>query len=245
MTCENWPLLEDSCSPGYIQIYDIVFQLIQDGVLNGGDSLPGENQLAAYWNVSRSTVRAAIRKLEEDGYLYKMQGKRTTVAVKTSRFDNGLQWMFNPCIRNCVMPVTTVNVTVSQVPCGKYVSELVNQDASTVMVKLEAGYFSEDRKVASSFLLVHSSMLESWNIMLRDERALKELAVNKIYEYAIRSQSELTAMTLEEELEEIPGCKNAIVIEEVLIGTNGEPVAYCKHRMNANWYRFAVDRKAI
>ena len=29
MTCEGWPLLEETNIPSYVQIYDIVFQMIQ------------------------------------------------------------------------------------------------------------------------------------------------------------------------------------------------------------------------
>lgn len=246
MTCENWPLLENVNMPSYIQIYDIVFQMIQDGALKEGDYLPGENYLAAHWNVSRSTVRMAVRKLEEDGYVYKMQGKRTTVATRTSRFDNGLQWLFNPCIKNCILPVSAVNVVSELQQCGRYVADQLGYKAnSSVMGRIMAGYFSGERKVASTLLMFHSSMLEKWNISLQDKEALTELVSQKIYQYAIRSRIELTAMTVEEEVMEIPGGRNAIIIEEVLIGANDEPIAYCKHWMNANWYRFAIDRKSM
>ncbi len=76
MDYKEMPQLGDLNIPYYVQIYDIIYQLIQDEKLKEGDSLPGENILAEYWNVSRSTVRMAVRKLEEDGYIYKMQGKR-------------------------------------------------------------------------------------------------------------------------------------------------------------------------
>ncbi|MFQ7877924.1 GntR family transcriptional regulator [Enterocloster sp.] len=79
MDYKEMPQLGDLNIPYYVQIYDIIYQLIQDEKLKEGDSLPGENILAEYWNVSRSTVRMAVRKLEEDGYIYKMQGKKTTV----------------------------------------------------------------------------------------------------------------------------------------------------------------------
>lgn len=246
MTCENWPLLEDSSIPGYVQIYDIVFQLIRSGTLKEGDYLPGENYLAAHWNVSRSTVRAAVRKLEEDGYLYKMQGKRTTVATRTSQFDNSLQWLFNPCIKNCIVPISAIGVVPSTQQCGKYLAEKLGyKDTFCMMVKIQAGYYSGERKVASSLLLFPNSMLEKWNLSLKDEEAQQELIAQKIYEYAIRSRIELTAMAIDEDLTEVPGGKNAVIIEEVLIGPNDEPIAYCKHRMNANWYRFAIDRKSM
>ena len=68
MDYKEMPLLKEMNIPYYVQIYDIIYQLIQENVLQEGDTLPGENILAEYWNVSRSTVRMAVRKLEEDGY---------------------------------------------------------------------------------------------------------------------------------------------------------------------------------
>ena len=64
MDYKEMPQLGDLNIPYYVQIYDIIYQLIQDEKLKEGDSLPGENILAEYWNVSRSTVRMAVRKLE-------------------------------------------------------------------------------------------------------------------------------------------------------------------------------------
>lgn len=74
--CRTLPLLRELNIPCYIQIYDIVYEMISNGILKEGDTIPGENAMAAYWNVSRSTIRLAVRKLEEDGLIYKMQGKK-------------------------------------------------------------------------------------------------------------------------------------------------------------------------
>ena len=102
MDYKEMPQLGDLNIPYYVQIYDIIYQLIQDEKLKEGDSLPGENILAEYWNVSRSTVRMAVRKLEEDGYIYKMQGKKTTVTGQLARNKDGLQHISNPCqLRGC------------------------------------------------------------------------------------------------------------------------------------------------
>lgn len=244
INCENWPLLAYKNIPSYVQIYDIIFQLIQDGELQEGDYLPGENYLAAHWGVSRSTVRMAVRKLEEDGYLYKMQGKRTTVAARTSHFDNSLQWLFNPCIKNCILPITSMNIKSELQQCGQYVAEQMGyQNTSCVMVSVDAEYFSNERRVAATCLMFHNKMLEEWNLSLRNSESVKELVSQKIYQRAIRSRIELSAMTSEEELAGFIGERNELITEEVLIGTDNEPLAYCKHRMDADWYRFAIDRK--
>lgn len=246
MTCENWPRLEGADIPIYVQIYDIIFQMIQDGILHEGDCLPGENLLAAHWNVSRTTVRIAIRKLEEDGYLYKMQGKRTTVASRTSRFDYGLQWLFNPCLKSCISPVSRIALESNLQQCGIYVAEKLDLNAfSTVMVTVNANYFVDQNLVATSVLMFHNHFLEQRNLSLQDEAALREVLTQGIYRQAIRARCELTSVTREADASEMPDGENALIIEEVLIGADDTPMAYCKYRMSANWYRFAFDRKPI
>ncbi len=54
--------------------------LIASGVLEVGDELPGERELAAALSVSRETVRAAVQALAARGILDVAQGSRTRVA---------------------------------------------------------------------------------------------------------------------------------------------------------------------
>jgi GntR family transcriptional regulator, transcriptional repressor for pyruvate dehydrogenase complex len=57
-----------------------VQQLIVDGVLNPGDLLPPERQLAERFGVSRNSVRDAIRVLELTGLVVARQGEGNVVA---------------------------------------------------------------------------------------------------------------------------------------------------------------------
>ena len=111
MDCREMPKLAELNIPYYVQIYDIIYQLIQEEKLKEGDTLPGENILADYWNVSRSTVRMAVRKLEEDGYIYKMQGKKTMITGQLARDREGFQHIANPCFKCCVDQITKTEYT--------------------------------------------------------------------------------------------------------------------------------------
>ncbi len=256
MTCEGWPLLEEKNVPYYVQIYDIVFQMIQEGELKEGDVLPGENLMASYWNISRATVRMAVRKLEEDGFIYKMQGKRTTVASSISHLDNGLQWLSNPCINSCVAAITRISARAQLQQSGEYVAkQLGYHNKKFVMGTIDTDYFSGEERTASSVCIFHSNMLEMWNLSLDDEEALKEVVTKKIYQASKRSRLSLNVMAAEDNSQEPDGNlaerltdseqQGIIVMEEVLIGENSEPIAYCKYWLNANWYRFALDRKSM
>ncbi|MCW6508585.1 FadR/GntR family transcriptional regulator [Lichenifustis flavocetrariae] len=61
------------------QVADKIAGLIASGILQIGDALPGERELAAALNVSRETVRGAIQILALRGVLEVSQGARTRV----------------------------------------------------------------------------------------------------------------------------------------------------------------------
>ncbi len=61
-------------------ISDKVVSLIASGILQLGDELPSERELAAMLSVSRETVRGAIQRLAGQGIVQVSQGARTRVA---------------------------------------------------------------------------------------------------------------------------------------------------------------------
>ncbi|MDO4313394.1 MAG: GntR family transcriptional regulator [Eubacteriales bacterium] len=69
--------------PKYAVIEQNLIQKIQSGELIPGDELPSESDLIEIYGVSRVTVRRAIDELYHQGYIEKMQGKRTCVKGTT------------------------------------------------------------------------------------------------------------------------------------------------------------------
>jgi len=64
----------------YEEIVLKVKHMIEKGRLHSGDQLPSERELAEVFNVSRSSVREALRSLETQGYLESRQGDGTYIA---------------------------------------------------------------------------------------------------------------------------------------------------------------------
>lgn len=63
-------------------IIDDLMNLIKNNQLQAGEKLPSENQLADQYKVPRITVRNALTKLEERGYIYSVHGKGRYVKEK-------------------------------------------------------------------------------------------------------------------------------------------------------------------
>lgn len=243
MDYKEMPLLKEVNIPYYVQIYDIIYELIRDDMLKEGDSLPGENMLATYWNVSRSTVRMAVRKLEEDGYIYKMQGKKTMVTGQLARNKDGLQHITNPCVTSCMQTITRIDPVISVQNGGKLIGDLLGYGGKVfTAVAVDLKYYVEDVYVASSVAIIPVLLLENEGIAIDDTDRIKELALSDVYKRAGRSRLSISASEWTEEVVDQPECPVIIIMEEVLF--EGElPLAYHKYRMDSNWYRFSLDRR--
>lgn len=70
---------KNSHTPIYIQVRDILIGMIKEKQLLPNDRIPSENELSAAFNISRMTVRQAVRELVKDGYIHIKRGEGTFV----------------------------------------------------------------------------------------------------------------------------------------------------------------------
>ena len=63
----------------YYQIKNIIMDNIKNKVWETGNKISTERELCESYNVSRITVRQALKELENEGYLYRKQGRGTFV----------------------------------------------------------------------------------------------------------------------------------------------------------------------
>ncbi|WP_274362886.1 GntR family transcriptional regulator [Paenibacillus thermotolerans] len=71
-------------TPLYKQIRDYVLDHITRMDWQPNDKIPSENELAAEFNVSRITIKNALKQLVEEGLIYRIQGKGSFVSPKKS-----------------------------------------------------------------------------------------------------------------------------------------------------------------
>ena len=72
--------LDSSTSvPKYAQLEAVLRQRIASGALRPGDRVPPEQDMAAYFSVSRVTIRTALQALARDGLVERCRGRGTTV----------------------------------------------------------------------------------------------------------------------------------------------------------------------
>jgi DNA-binding GntR family transcriptional regulator len=78
------PKAPDAAKPLYAQIEQALREAIVSGESPVGSLLPAETELCAHFNVSRYTVREALRRLTETGLVARRQGAGTVVISNQS-----------------------------------------------------------------------------------------------------------------------------------------------------------------
>ncbi|MBY6261228.1 FadR family transcriptional regulator [Azospirillum sp. 412522] len=78
---EGAPLLRTRQTPLVTRIYQLLLAQISAGDFQPDERLPGENELAARFQVSRPVVRDALKRLRNDGLIYSRQGAGSFVRV--------------------------------------------------------------------------------------------------------------------------------------------------------------------
>lgn len=73
--------------PCYYQIYEQLKENITENRYQAGEPLPSERALSEHFGVNRFTVRNAVKKLSEEGYVYAIRRKGYYVRTKTNTID--------------------------------------------------------------------------------------------------------------------------------------------------------------
>lgn len=74
----------ETYTPLYVQLANLIIEKIQEEEYLPGERLPSERQLAETYKINRVTVRKAVQKLIDKGYLRKDQNRGTYISNRAS-----------------------------------------------------------------------------------------------------------------------------------------------------------------
>ena len=74
----------------YNIVINYIMKYIQENELSDGDKLPTEQQLSRELHVSRVSIQQGIKKLEKDGFVYRIQGSGTYVRQIADRKESSI-----------------------------------------------------------------------------------------------------------------------------------------------------------
>ncbi len=109
--------------PAYQRIRNDLLQKIESGVYKHGDYIPSENRLCEIYNVSRTTIRAAVSSLVEDGYMNIVRGRGTKVSSTMLRCKMSNVMSFTDALNQQGMRTSLSEVQIEKIKPSKEMCE--------------------------------------------------------------------------------------------------------------------------
>lgn len=225
-----------NATPIYRQLADRLRADIEAGHIGPNDAIPAERDLAANHEVSRDTVRKAIKLLEEQGVLYSDHGRGTFAAPaavrKMSRF---LDSFTEDTIKRGGVPGQKI-LLMEEVVASMAIASLLNidTDTDTPILRLKRVRMMDGAPIGiqDSYLRLPPGETLTRKELERSG-SLYRLLVDKLGiepSESLESIGALAATREDVELLGIAAGTPILVCERIMLSSRREAVEYCEMR---------------
>ena len=223
------------------QVYNDIANKINEDIYPAGSTIPGELKLSETYGVSRVTVRNAIDKLVDDGYLIKRKGKGTFVRQKQTIVNAFANGSFS---RNCqllgVKPSSHI-ISCKVITATQNVADDLGCDTNEVIEMKRVRYIGDDPCIVEidyfpkTFDFLLTSELGNGSLIDFIYQNTKKASLAFIDEYRIVNAGEEFAQWL--------SCKNGTPLLEVnqkVLTANDQILYINKQYILTSKYVYAV-----
>jgi len=239
-----------SLTPLYLQLKDLLASQITDGGLQSGDALPSERQLCEEFNLSRTTVREALRELSKQGLIRTVPGRgafvappRPDLAIKVS-----LAGFTGDVRRQGMTPSSRLLRTGLVVSPSPAILEAMGMGAEGKVVRVERLRLVNDTPLALHTvylnhrlcpqILQHNLAQESVFQLLRDEYGLKIARAEEQVYAALADQQEVELLNLT-----YPAA--VLRAERTTFLDTGEVIEFSLATCCGEWYRLGISLEEL
>ncbi len=235
--------------PLYIQIKDWITGEINSGRISEGERIPGEYDLSKKLNVSRGTVREAIRELIDEGVLYTIHGRGTFV-----REPESAAWSMNTIVSvadsfdQVNIEYTTALLDIQKVIPDPAIAARLHIDPRAEVIRLERLRSIKNEPVHLSRSYLPASIAEALlDIDLTDKslyRVMDEELGVKVARVDRRIMARI-ANPHEVNLLEIPPVSAVLVLDGIAYNNFEKPVECSTARFPTDRSRFVIQSKQV
>lgn len=231
----------------YVQLKNIISSQIKNGDIKPHEMLPSEAELCRNYEISRITVRQALRKLIDDALLYTIKGKGTFVAepkldqimVKIPDFyEDMAQRGLRPDVRVLDLKVLEASQLISeklQVPIGERVFRI-----NRLFLAENKPYIIEKKFIICKDCKILSGCNEEEILNIRDQDIFNVLAgrCHMCNEYADVTIEVTTVRQNESPFLKVPAGRLAFYVDLVAYKADNTPCGWIASVMRGDLYRF-------
>jgi GntR family transcriptional regulator len=227
---------------------DAVVELIARNQLKAGDKLPSEAELSAMFNISRPTLREALKRLEQDGLILTVHGRgrflSAAAALRVERPITAYESITGMLRALGYKPQTRL-VSMREHPADKEIAQALRCRVGTPVVSVERLRFEGSEPLIYCVEVVRRDCLPDRLDAEEFKGSLNKLLERKRKRPRMSSAS-VSAVMLPKPITRSLGPKHAgpwLLITEICLTDQGEPVVFARDYHRGDSFSFNFSRR--
>lgn len=212
--------------------------------------LPGEHDLAERLGVSRITIRDVLKGFEQEGMIYKIQGKGTFINPDALKMLVTLSPAveFEQAIAKCGYKASVDLIDVSTEPAEERIRLALNKGAPCDVISIKKVFYADKRPVIFCEDVIANALITEQYETKELHRSTFEFLLERgrtIVHHDILDISVATASELPDYGKHYKLDKNKplLVFRSVYFTAKNEPVMYVKAYFDTNYIKLSLLRK--
>lgn len=233
--------------PLYYQLKQTILRWIESGEYFPGALLPSEKQLQEMFGISRTTVRLALKELEQEGLVVRSPGKGTFVARMKMESGPRRLLSFTQEMSNIGLKTTNLVISLQKESVTGRPVKLLNLKDDPVVWHWERIRFADGEPIVTEVDYVPASLIPEIDADVIRNRSFYEFLEQEygiIIAYANERVECHAANTRESKNLNLPKCAPILSIERLTFGYRKNrpmetfPMEFVKMSYNASKYSF-------
>lgn len=222
---------------------------IEAGRYQPGERLPSQDELAAQLNVSRLTLRDALRSLELEGVIRVKHGVGTFVSPSYGHhIESGLERLESllEMAARQGFPVAFEDLCVAQEPAGKELALALQVPAGTLLTRVGRTFWVGGRPAAYMLDLAPAALLSPDEIDNAFDGSILNLLRRRSDLNLSHAVANIRAINAGDELGARLKVKRTLalqLLEETLYDRDGVPVEFSRNYFVPDFFQFRVVRR--
>ncbi len=234
--------------PLYYQIYDYYKNEIINESLIEGDALPPERELSVLFSVSRSTIRQALKKLEEDGFIYIIPGSGSFVSHRTLKQELSSFYSFYEEVKKVGKTPSSKVICSDIIPLNNELAKIFKIPSATEILHIKRLRLVDNKPLIYEETYLPMSRFLNFDVNLLNSTPMYTIfkdVYNVIFEKAVESFSAL--IITDKEILEYLGYRkpSSCMLIKRTTYEKGEVVEYTVSHARGDKYEYKVTLNNI
>jgi GntR family transcriptional regulator len=213
-----------------------------------GDKLLTEPELARQLNVSRATLREAMRTFETQGLIYRHQGSGTFVIHPSQVIDTGLELLesIETLSKRIGLPVSMGELVIEHCPASEEYAKALSIKPEDPLICISRIIKAEGRPVAYLIDIIPEDILTTEELEHGFTGSMLDLLLRRGYPTLVSSRCEINADTAKNEVAKALLIQRGDVLLRFiayLYSTNGRVVDYSYSYFLPGYFNFHIIRR--